>query len=138
MGNTIDMQGMRYLNLFSKITKVTTRHFFKYNETLMFCVPRPLLSRALGRNGENLRKMGEILKKRIRILAMPNGIEDAEQFVRSIISPVEFKEFENKEDQIVITAGSNNKAALLGRNKRRLNEMREIINDFFKKEVKII
>jgi len=63
MINTIDMQGMRYLNLFSNITKVNTRHFFKYNETIMFCVPRPFLSKALGKNGSNLKRIGEILKK---------------------------------------------------------------------------
>ena len=137
MVNTIDMQGLRYLNLFSKITNVRTRYFFKYNEAIMFCVPKQFLSKALGKNGNNLRRIGEILKKRIRIIAMPSGIEDVERFIKIIISPVEFKEIEIKGDELIITAGSANKAALIGRNKRRLNEMRSIINNFFKKDVKI-
>jgi len=137
MINTIDMQGMRYLNLFSKITNVNTRHFFKYNEAIMFCVPKHLLSKSLGKNGSNLKRIGEILKRRIRIIPMPRGIEDAEIFVRAIVNPVEFKDLEIKEDEIIINAGSANKAALIGRNKRRLNEMQEIIRNFFKKDVRI-
>jgi len=37
-----------------------------------------------------------------------------------------------------VNAGSENKAALLGRNKRRLLEMKEIVKDFFKAEYKVI
>lgn len=138
MANTIDMQGMRYLNLFSKITGVRTRHFFKYNETIMFCVPRNLLRKALGNNGSNLRKIGEILKKRIRIIPMPHGIEDAETFIKAIINPIEFKEIQIKDDEIIVTAGSQNKASLIGRNRRRESEMKEIIKNFFKREFKIV
>jgi len=138
MINTIDMQGMRYLNLFSQITNVRTRHFFKYNEAIMFCVPRIFLSRALGEQGSNLRKIGSILKKRIRIVAKPEGIEDLKKFVQVIISPVEFKEIDVKGNEVIITAGSSNKASLLGRNKRRLLEMQKIIQEYFGKELKIV
>jgi len=69
---------------------------------------------------------------------MPKGIEDVKQFIKIIISPVEFKEIEIKNDEIIITAGSSNKAALIGRNRRRLNEMQQIMNNFFKKDVRIV
>ena len=138
MVNTIDMQGMRYLNLFEKITKVTTRYFFRYNETIMFCVPRPLLNKSLGKNNENLRKISEILKKRIRIIAQPKGIQDAKFFIQAIINPMTFKELEVKGNELILTAGNANKAALIGRNKRRFFEMQKIIEDYFKKDFKII
>ncbi|OYT36855.1 hypothetical protein B6U91_00200 [Candidatus Pacearchaeota archaeon ex4484_71] len=138
MANTIDMQGMRYINLFSKITRVNTRYFFKYNDMLVFGVPKPLLSKSLGKNSENLRKISGILKKRIRVVPLPRGIEDAEKFIKAIISPLDFKEIEIKDDEIIVTAGGANKAALLGRNKRRLSEMQEIVRNFFKKNFRII
>ena len=71
-------------------------------------------------------------------MAIPLGIQDAEKFIQSIINPVSFKEIEITDDQIIITAGSQNKAALLGRNKRRLLEMQKIVGDFFNREVKIV
>jgi len=138
MVNTIDMQGLRYLNLFRKITRIQTRYYFLYNEILMFCVPRRNIPQALGKKGENLKKMSDILKRRVRILQIPHGVENAKAFIQSVIAPVTFKEVEITPDEIIVTAGSENKAALLGRNKRRLNEMKEIVKDFFKKEYRVI
>ncbi len=138
MVNTIDMQDLRRLNLFRKITKLETRFCFSYNEILMFCVPRRDVSRALGKNGENLKRMSDILKKRVRIVTLPRGVEDIKPFIQSIIAPVGFKEIEITSDEVIVNAGSENKAALLGRNKRRLNEMKKIIKDFFKLDYKVI
>ncbi len=138
MTKTIDMQGMRYLNLFEKITSVRTRFFFNYNNMIIFCVPKNLLSKSLGRDNSNLKKINNILKKKIRIVVIPFGIQDADIFIRAIIHPVTFKEIEITNDLITITAGSQNKAALLGRNKRRLLEMQKIVGDFFNREVRIV
>ena len=128
---------MRYLNLFERITRITTRYCVKYNDTLMFCVPKLMISKALGKNNENLKKMSDILKKRIRVVAIPNGVEDAKVFIQSIISPVTFKEIEITDEGIIVTAGAQNKAALIGRNKRRLLEMQKIVKDFFNLEYKV-
>jgi len=136
MIKTIDMQGMRYLNLFEKITFVRTRYFFKYNDTIMFCVPRGLLSKALGENSSNLKKISDILKKRIRIVAMPTGIKDAKEFVQTIVAPFQFKDLEVIGDDVVLIGGIN-KAAFIGREKRRLLEMQEIIKDFFNKGFRV-
>ncbi len=138
MVNTLDMQDLRHLNLFRKITRLQTRYCFKYNEMIMFCVPKYKISQALGKGGENLKKISDILKKRIRIVSIPNGIEDAEAFIKAIIAPFTFKEIEITPDEIIVNAGTENKAALLGRNKRRFLEMKKIVKDFFKLNYKII
>lgn len=138
MASTIDMQDMRYLNLFSKITRINTRFCFKYNEAIFFCVPKNLLSRAIGERASNIKKINEILKKRIRIIACPKGEQSIKSFIESIVSPVTFKEIEVKGDEVVLTAGSQSKAALLGRNKRRLLEMQKIVADYFQKEFRIV
>ena len=54
MENTIDMQHLRYLNLFYKITKVSTSFCFNYNNMILFCVPKRFISQAIGKNLENL------------------------------------------------------------------------------------
>ena len=138
MVSTIDMQDMRYLNLFGKITRVSTRYCFKYNQALVFCVPKKLISKALGKNAENARQMSKILGKRIKIIAVPRDIKDAKAFISAIVSPVTFRELEVTPDEIVLTAGSQSKAALIGRNKRRFIEMQKIVRDFFKKEFRIV
>ncbi|MDP3966520.1 MAG: hypothetical protein Q8Q04_03240 [archaeon] len=138
MVNTIDMQDLRHLNLFEKITRIRTRYCFSYNDILMFCVPKQDIPRALGRNGENLRKMSDIIRKRVRIIPIPRGIQDARPFIQSVIAPVSFKEIEINPSEIIVNAGSENKAALIGRNKRRLLEMKSILKDFFKVDYRVI
>lgn len=138
MSGTIDMQDMRYLNLFAKVTRVDTRHVIKYNDMLIFCVPKELISKAVGERGSNIRRMSEILGRRIKVVPLPQGIEHVKQFIQAIVSPVEFKGLEIKDNEIILNSGPRSKAALLGRNKRRLLEMQKIIKDFFGKEFKII
>ena len=132
MASVINMQDLRYLNLFGKITKISTRFCFSYNESLIFCVPRYKIPQALGKENENLRKISGITKRRIRVIAKPRGIEDAKYFLESIISPATFKGIEINDKEIIIIAGNyQNKATLMGRNKKRLEEMKKIVKSFF-------
>jgi len=138
MSKTISMQDMRHLNLFDKITHVRTSHCFKYNNTIMFGVPKSLVLQSIGRQSENLRKIGSILRTRVKVIPLPKGEEDIKAFIQKIIEPVSFKEIEVKNDEVIVTAGSQNKAALIGRNKRRMLEMQKIIREFFGKEFRIV
>ncbi len=138
MVNTINMQDIRYLNLFNKITRVNTRFCFKYNEAIIFCVPKQLVPRAVGENGRNVKQISEILKRKIKIIPLPQSIHHAKLFIQAIVAPVTFKDLEIKDHEIILTAGNQSKAALIGRNKRRFLEMQKIIKDFFKKEFRIV
>ena len=137
MVNTISMQDMRHLNLFEKITRISTRFCFNYNETIFFCVPKPLVMTAVGREGKNIKTISEIIGKKIKVIPIPQGIHHAKDFIRTIVAPVEFKGIEISNNEIVLNAGARSKAALLGRNKRRLDEMKKIVKEYFGKELKI-
>lgn len=138
MINTLDMQGLRYLNLFSSVTKVNTRYFFEYNNMLVFCVPKNLLSKSLGKEMENLKKINRITKRRIRIIAKPESISDARAFIEKIVSPMSFNSLEITNSEIIINAGKANKANLIGKDKKKLIEMQRIVKSFFNKEFRIV
>ncbi len=138
MVNTLDMQDLRHLNLFNKVTQISTRFCFSYNNSIIFCVPKHLLFKAIGKEGINIRRIGEIVGKKIKVIPQPRGIQDAKVFIKSIVTPVTFKDLEITENEIIITAGgTQNKAALLGRNKQRLQEMQVITKGFFGKEYRV-
>ena len=97
-----------------------------------------MLSKAIGEGGRNVQAISRIIKKRLRIIPIPNGIEHAKSFIKAIVNPVEFQDLEIGEDEIVLTAGRQSKAALLGRNKKRLEEMQDIVRDLFRREFRIV
>ena len=136
--NIIDMKLMRYINLLDRISRVKTRKCFVYNNIIVFAVPREMMSQAIGPGASNIMRIQEQLGKRVKIVLEPRGIEDAQNFVREIVSPVRFKSLELKEGMLVLNAGMTSKAALIGRNKKRLEELSEIIMNNFGLNLKII
>lgn len=138
MAGTIDMQLMRYINLFAKVTKVSTTKCFVYNNQIVFVVLRDQVSMAIGKGAENVKKLNGILGKRIKVVAMPVVNGDSEndnvemgKFVAAVVSPVEFNRVEVKENSIVINAGRQSKATLIGRGRQREKELSEVLKNFF-------
>lgn len=131
MVKVLSMQFIRYINLFTRVTNIKTNHCFEYNNAIVFAVPRSLVTKAIGQNNSNLRTLSEIIRKKIKIVAIPNGIEDIENFVSVITYPVRFKSIEVNEDGAIINANNQSKASLIGRDKRRLEEMRNVLDQYF-------
>ena len=135
---TIDMQAMRYINLLDKASRVKTRKCFLYNNNIIFAVPRAFMSQAIGPDAANIRFIQDQIGKRIRIIEEAQGPEDAERFVSAIVAPVTFKSLEVKEGMFVLAAGPQSKAALIGRNRRREDELRQIVKDTFSMDLKVV
>lgn len=135
----IDMQAMRYINLLDKVSRVRTRKCFAHNNTIFFAVNSRMVSKAIGPAAINIKKIQEQIGKRIKIIREADGAGDAKRFIEDIVSPVRMKSLEVKDGCVVISAGNNqSKAALIGRNKRRYNELRRIVQDIFNLDLKIL
>ena len=135
MTQTLDMRFIRYLNLFEKITGVRTKNCFEYNNTIIFAVHPMFISRSIGENGNNINQINEIIGKKVKVISEPRDTGD---FISDIIAPVKFKSIEVNDREIVINAGRQSKAALIGRNRIRLEELNNIAKELFGKEVRII
>ena len=123
------MKLIRYLNLFEKITRVTTKNCFEYNNSIIFAVHPHLISKAIGEQGRNIKNINEILGKKVRVISLPfRGIEN---FIAEIVSPVKFKGIEINDKEVIINAGRQSKAALIGRNRAREQELEDILKKFF-------
>lgn len=132
----LDMRFIRYLNLFEQETRVRTKNCFEYNNTIIFAVPPQLVSKAIGEQGRNIKNMSETLGKKIKVVSLPyRGVGD---FISRIVEPITFRSVEISGNEVIINAGRQSKAALIGRNKARLDELNNIIKEYFGKEVRII
>jgi NusA-like KH domain protein len=138
MEQVIDMQKLRYLNLFNQVTRVPTQFCFIYNNILFFCVQKKDISKAIGPGARNIRRIGEVTKKRIKIIQQPKTIKDVQKFISSVVEPVEFKDLQINESEISVSGSRQDKAALIGRDKKRLLEMKNIIKVFFNKDFIVV
>ncbi len=135
----IDMQTMRYINLLDKASHVKTSRCFVHNNTIFFAVRKAEISKAIGPAATNIRKMQDSLGKKVKIIRDVSDLDDLQRFVEDIVSPVKVKSVEIKDGVVIITAGSNqNKAILIGRNKRRYDELKRVIQDYFSLDLRII
>jgi len=137
--STINMQTMRYLNLLDRTTRVKTSKCYFYSNTVIFAVPKFMLAKAIGPDAMNIKRIQEQLGKRVRIIKEAESINDLEKFVEDIVYPIKFKSIEVKDSTAIITAGgTQNKATLFGRDKKRFDELKEILQDTFNLELKIV
>ncbi len=134
----IDMQTMRYINLLDNVARVKTAKCFTYNDTVIFAVPAYAMRKAVGPAGINVKNIEGKLGKRVKIIRDFNDISEAKRFIEDVVSPVTFVSLELRENIFILTAGVRNKAILFGRNKKRYEELKQIVEDNFGKDLKII
>lgn len=133
MATVIDMQLMRYINLFERVSKVSTTKVFFYNNQIIYAVPKAKVSVAIGKNAVNIKKLNDILRKKIKIVEMP-AIDDNKaigKFIEAVVAPIEFNKVEVKDTSVVIPAGRQSKASLIGRNRVREKELGDVLKNFF-------
>lgn len=138
MDKIIDMQFMRYLNLFERVSRVRTKNCSMYNSNIIFFVEPRDLPKAIGEEGRNIRRIGEILNKKVRVVALPHETRETPRFIEAIIYPVKFRGIEINDSEIIINAGRLSKAALIGRNRARLDELQKIAKEYLNKGVRIV
>jgi N utilization substance protein A len=137
--NTINMQTMRYLNLLDKIANVKTSICFEYNNHIIFAVQKNQIYKAVGPSARNIKMLQEKTGKKIKIIKKIEDNSEIKEFITDVVSPIKFKDLEINEKILTITAGSTqNKASLIGRNKRRLDELKKITQNILNLDLKIV
>jgi len=126
---TFDITCIQQMNLFSRITGVRAKNCFNYSNSILFVVDPFFLNKALGNQGENVRKLEYSFKKRVRIIRAPN--DDVERFIQVIIYPIKYKKFTNEDGNIIINAAQQSKASLIGRDHSRLIQLTDIVKQYF-------
>ncbi len=124
----LDNQTLLHISLFERITRTRVRDCVDAEERIIFMVDDGFITKAVGKNGENVSKLRKSLNKTIQIIEYS---DDPIQFVRSVFHPyeVESVELETRGNQIHATVKVNPtlKAKAIGRQGRNLRVFRDII-----------
>ena len=124
----LDNQTLLHIGLFERITRTRVRDCVDADERIIFMVDNGFITKAVGKNGENVSKLRKSLNKTIQIIEYS---DDPIQFVRSVFHPygVENVELETRGNQIHATVKVNPtlKAKAIGRQGRNLKLFRDII-----------
>ena len=131
------METIGYINLFEKITRCHVKDSFPYSDKLLFIVGNGEASKAVGKKGVNIKKLSDMMKKKLKVVEFS---VDPVTFIKSFISPIKAQSIEIVENVAEVTVrGRQEKGLLIGRDKNNLNCLKEIVKKFFKiEDVKIL
>jgi len=125
-----------YIRYFENITKVNVKDcFIDRNNNLVFIIKQNQLAKALGKNASNIKKLFNKFKRRIKIIEFNTN---SEIFIKNCLYPQKPVSIKKTDNTIIIKARSTQqKAFLLGKNKQNLKALQQLVNKFFKVNVKI-
>ena len=127
---------MKLITLFESMTGAKVKDCI-LNEKILFIIEENEMGKAIGKNGVNIKRMENMLKKKIKLVEFSN---DVLQFVKNMIYPIEVLDI-MQEDHIIKIHGKDTgtKAMLIGRERQNINHLTELIKRYFDvEEIKVI
>ncbi len=126
---------MGYIRLFENITGARVKNCYRGNEALIFIVYEGDAGKAIGKGGENVKRLSGLLKKRIKIVEFS---DDPIKFVANLIFPVKAEiKMEDEKTILIGGKGMKFKQAVLGPERKHLKELQSIVSNYFNIELKV-
>lgn len=127
---------MKLITLFESMTGAKVKDCIS-NERLTFIVEENEMGKAIGRNGANIKRMENAIKRKIKLAEFSNN---PVQFVKNLIHPIQVADIREEEGIITIHGrDTGTKAMLIGRERQNINHLSDIVKRYFGvKEIKVV
>jgi N utilization substance protein A len=135
--NKFDLKTIQLINLFESKTRTNVKNLIEYNEILIFIVKENQARKAVGPKGINVKKLNTLLNKRIKIVEYNS---EPVKFIKGFISPIVASDIK-VEDKImeVKVSSTRDKGLLIGRDKKHLNMLKNLVKKYFDiEDIKIV
>lgn len=131
-----DINIIQYISLFESLTGAKVKDCI-VNDSIFFIVGEDEMGKAIGKQGANIKRVENALKKKIRLAEFS---DDAVKFVGNLIHPIKVKEIKEEDELInIYCQDTKTKGILIGRDRRNINLVNNIVKRHFKsKEVKVV
>jgi len=132
----LNLELIQYINLFEKITKTKVKNCF-YDNRLVFIVETGQGRKAVGKNAFNVQEITRLINKKIKIVEYN---PDPVKFINSFASPIAIESVNFSDNVINLKVKTaKDKGILIGRNGHNLNNIKKIMDYYFKiKEVRVL
>lgn len=136
MKKVLDIKTMQFMTMFEGMTGVNVKDCLLQENQIIFVVNMKDVGSAVGPKGANVKKLEKTFKKKIKIVGYS---EDIEEFIKSIVAPLQLEKIEQEDEIITLTAKDlKTRGLLIGRNASILRSFEELIKRFFPiKELKV-
>jgi N utilization substance protein A len=125
---TLDQNTIRYISVFEKITKTRVRDCIETPDKLVFIVARGQIGAAIGKKGENVKRLHELFKKNLDVIEYS---DDPEKFLKNIFHNYKIKnvEIEKRGNKVhaIVSVESKDKGKIIGKDGRNLKLARDIL-----------
>ena len=126
---------IQYISIFESLTAAKVKDCI-VNEQILFIVNENDMGKAIGKQGSNVKRIENMMKKKIRLVEFN---DDIVQFVQNLIYPIQAREI--KEENGIVNIYCNDvksKGMLIGRDRHNINFISNVVKRFFKvEEVKV-
>ncbi len=136
-GLRLDTDVLQLSMLIEKITHVKVKDCFAdHNNTMLYVVVNPgQLGKAIGKGGLNIRKIQQVMNKRVRMIEYNDQVSS---FVKNVIYPLKVESIIEDEKGILIKdSNKKTKSLLIGRGGGNLELINMAVKRFFNKEVRV-
>ncbi len=117
------------MTLFENLTKVKVKDVFLKGEAIYYVVWKKDLSKAIGPKGVMIKKIENLVKKKIKVIAFSENIEE---FVKDLLYGFEVEKIEENEGIVKISCkNAKTKGLLIGRERKNLSGLKDIILRYF-------
>ena len=130
----LDQRIIGFINVFERTTRASVKDCFEEGEVLVFVVQAGNIRKAVGKNGDNIKRVAYLTKRRIRVIEFS---ENPAKFVSNLLYPLKV-DIEMRDDVLVIkTKDNREKGQIFGREKSNLKRIKDIAGKYFKIEIAV-
>lgn len=135
---TYNAELLKIMALFEKVTRAKLKDcFYDDNNLLTFVVNDYEIGKAIGKHAVNVKRLEQLLKKKVRILGFNPSLKE---FARNLIYPISADINFNEGVLEFKGQDTKSKAFLIGRNKVNIKNNLNILRKYFKEvnDIKVI
>lgn len=125
----LDITSINFINVFENLTGAKVKDCIIEEGKLIFIVDESNVSRAIGKNGSNVNKAKNFMKKEIQIISFT---DDVTKFVSNLLYPVKVEDIKSDGKIVnVIAKETAVKGKIFGRNRENLKRILNITKRYF-------